>query len=102
MAAYKFIAEYLHLDLDKITDPKKENKIDESRVLIEKPEAIQVFNKAHPKPVFALRNDEAITKVLLKRQLKKISSIQFEKIKLIIRLFIMKVIINMELMKALF
>lgn len=69
LAAYKFMAKHLQLSLDKITDPSYQGGIDESGVVIEKPDTMRVFNEAHPRPSHALRNDEGITKMLLKRPL---------------------------------
>jgi hypothetical protein len=45
---YKFMAKHLGLSIDKVT--KADGSIDESHVVIEKPEAIYVFDSNHPFP----------------------------------------------------
>jgi hypothetical protein len=63
-AAYKFFARHLGLDLDRIANPVCIEGIDESSVIIERPELMRVFDQNHPRPVRALRDDKAISAAL--------------------------------------
>ena len=54
---YKFMAAHLGLSLDKVTAP--DGSIDESAVVIEKPEQMFVFDKSHPVPAGAVRTNQA-------------------------------------------
>jgi hypothetical protein len=53
--AYKFIAKHFGLSLDNVTGP--DGKIDESFVIIEKPEEMYAFNTDHPLPANAVKPD---------------------------------------------
>jgi len=55
LGAYKFLAKHLGLSLDKVTKP--DGTIDESFVVIEKKEALYVFNSQHPRPAHAVSGD---------------------------------------------
>jgi hypothetical protein len=55
LGAYKFLAKHLELSLDKVTGP--DGSIDESFVVIEKPEDMYVFNAEHPRPAYAVKPD---------------------------------------------
>ena len=55
LGAYKFLAKHLGLSLDKVTKP--DGTIDESFVVIEKKEALYVFNSQHPRPAHAVSPD---------------------------------------------
>jgi dienelactone hydrolase len=57
-AAYQFLAEHLELS---------SANLDESDVMIEKPEIMRVFDTAHPLPGHALLSDEDISQALKKR-----------------------------------
>ena len=57
-AAYEFFANHLGLSRE---------KTDESSLVIEKQEMMQVFDPEHPRPSHALLTDDAITRVLTKR-----------------------------------
>jgi hypothetical protein len=57
LGAYKFLAKHLGLSLDKVT--KSDGSIDESFVVIEKKEALYVFNSQHPRPAHAVSGDVA-------------------------------------------
>jgi len=63
--AYTFLAKYLGLSLHKITNAAGE--VDESFVTIEPRSALQVFNSVHPRPAYAVKGDEAVTKLLDKK-----------------------------------
>lgn len=65
--AYKFFAKYFHLALEKILDPNRFKKIDESGAVVEKQSLMHVFDPGHPRPSHALSTDEEITKALMKR-----------------------------------
>lgn len=66
--AYKFLAKHLGLSLDKVLKPNRICSIDESGAVVESKEIMRVFNKEHPRPLYALKGDEAITAALaLKR-----------------------------------
>lgn len=57
-AMYRFVAERFKLKLAAVEDAS--GKIDESKVTIEKPELMHVFNDAHPLPARALHSAEAV------------------------------------------
>jgi hypothetical protein len=63
VGAYRFLARHLKLSFGRVTNP--DGSIDESDILIEKPEAMHVFNNDHPRPAHAVEGEEAIA-VLLK------------------------------------
>lgn len=56
-AAYRFIAHHFALDLSPVTD---DDGLDESWLVVLKPDALRVFNDAHPRPDDALDDPEAI------------------------------------------
>jgi hypothetical protein len=60
--AYPFLARHLKLSLNQITNAQGE--IDESFVTVAKPEALRVFDAAHPRPAHAVVGDEAVTRLL--------------------------------------
>jgi hypothetical protein len=66
-AAYTFLAHQLGLDFDRVANPACLGGIDESGAVIERQEVMRVFDKAHPRPPYALSDDAAITKALLAR-----------------------------------
>ena len=61
---YRFLAEHLQLDLDKITD--EEGNIDERGIQLLSNGDLRVFNQAHPRPSYAVIGDEAVTRLLNK------------------------------------
>jgi hypothetical protein len=63
-AAYKFFARHLGLEMVRITNPVCFEGIDESAVIIERPEVMRVFDESHPRPASALRDDGAISAAL--------------------------------------
>lgn len=62
--AYAFLAKYLQLPLNKITNAKGE--VDESFVTVEQPEKLHVFNTDHPMPANAIKGDQAVTEMVNK------------------------------------
>jgi hypothetical protein len=66
-AAYKFFARHLALDMSRIENPACFEGIDESGVVIERPEIMRVFDGRHPRPAHALRDDAAISAALESR-----------------------------------
>jgi dienelactone hydrolase len=62
VGAYKFLAKHLRLSLGKVTN--SDGSIDESNILIEKPEAMHVFTVEHPRPSHAVKSAEAIEALL--------------------------------------
>ena len=64
-AAYKFLAQHLNLSFKKITKP--DGSIDESNIIIEKPEAMYAFNSEHPLPANAVKTAEGFHKLLKSR-----------------------------------
>jgi dienelactone hydrolase len=62
VGAYKFLAKHLGLSLDKLTSPN--GVIDESDIVIEKPETMHVFDANHPRPPHALKGDQAVEALL--------------------------------------
>jgi len=58
---YRFMAEHLGLSLDKITGP--DGSIDESPIVIEKPEQMHVFTPEHPRPDYAI-DANSVTELL--------------------------------------
>jgi hypothetical protein len=61
-AMYPFIAKYLKLDIKAVQDA--DGNIDESKIMVLEPSALQVFTEAHPRPVNAVQGDEAVLKLL--------------------------------------
>ncbi len=66
-AAYRFLATHLGLDLDRVSRPGCFEGIDESSVMIERPDRLRVFDERHPRPPHELQSDDAITAVLTRR-----------------------------------
>lgn len=66
-AMYHFVAGRFHLNLAAVLDAS--GKVDESKVTIEKPELMHVFNDAHPLPARALHSADAVERSL--RELQK-------------------------------
>jgi dienelactone hydrolase len=64
-AAYRFLAKCLGLELGRIADPACFEGIDESGVIIDRPDSLRVFDDRHPRPVYALKSDEEITAALM-------------------------------------
>jgi hypothetical protein len=60
-AAYRFLAEYLKLDLNRVL---KDGKIDETPNKILIPTDLQVFTSEHPRPADAVVGDEAVLALL--------------------------------------
>lgn len=60
--AYTFLAKHLKLSLGKVSNENGE--INESFVTVETPEKLQVFNKEHIRPAYAIIGDEAVTKMV--------------------------------------
>ena len=65
-AAYRYFAAHLGMNLAAVVDA--DSKIDESRVSIEKPAAMHVFNADYPVPPNALHDASSIEKALRKLQ----------------------------------
>jgi uncharacterized protein len=61
-AAYAFLAKHLKLSMEKVTN--SQGDIDESFVVVEKRDAMQAFDSAHPRPGYAVMGDEAVNKLL--------------------------------------
>lgn len=66
VAAYKFLAKHLGLDLAAITDSNGE--IDESEIPIEPQKDLLVFSEENPRPDYALQGAEAVMAELKKLQ----------------------------------
>jgi hypothetical protein len=66
-AAYRFLAKHLDLDLHRVSNEVCFEGIDESGVVIERPDLLRVFDARHPRPPHALQADEAITAALTAR-----------------------------------
>ncbi len=66
-AAYRFLAKHLGLDLSRIANASCFEGIDESGVLIERPDRLRVFDARHPWPPHALQTDGEITAALESR-----------------------------------
>lgn len=62
-AVYPFLAKHLNLRLENVTNAQ--GTIDESFVTVEGIPKLQVFNAAHPRPAYAIKGDEAVSKMLL-------------------------------------
>lgn len=62
--AYKFLVKHLGLSLDKVLKPNRICSIDESGAVVESKEIMRIFNTEHPRPLHALRSNEAITAAL--------------------------------------
>jgi len=58
IGAYKFLARHLGLSLDKVT--AADGSIDESDSVVEKREAMHIFNADHPRPAHAISSDSAL------------------------------------------
>ena len=61
-AMYPFMAKYLKLDKKAVEDAN--GNIDESKIKVWEPSALQVFTDAHPRPANAVQGDEAVMKLL--------------------------------------
>ena len=61
-AMYPFMAKYLKLDIKAVEDAN--GNIDESKIKVLEPSALQVFTEAHPRPANAVQGDEAVLKLL--------------------------------------
>jgi hypothetical protein len=66
-AAYRFLAKHLGLDLHRVSNEVCFEGIDESGVVIERPDLLRVFDARHPRPPHALQGDEAISAALAAR-----------------------------------
>jgi dienelactone hydrolase len=64
-AAYSFLAQWLELSLNKIINPAGE--INETNITIESRGGMQVFNAEHPRPAYAVMGDEAVSRLINKR-----------------------------------
>lgn len=62
IAAYKFLAKHLKLDLSKAT--KADGSIDESKVKVLDRKDLTVFNTEHPRPANAVVGEEAVSALL--------------------------------------
>lgn len=62
IAAYKFLAKHLKLDLSKVT--KADGSLDESSVKVLDRKDLEVFNASHPRPANAAVGDEAVSALL--------------------------------------
>lgn len=60
--AYEFLAKHLGLSLEKVTN--FDGSIDESDIVIEKPEAMHVFTAEYPRPAYAVKNNEVLEPLL--------------------------------------
>ncbi len=67
-AMYRFMAKHLGLDLARIANPACFEGIDESQAVIENEDLMRVFDEAHPRPAYALQDDEAISAALNRRK----------------------------------
>ncbi|MBC7923186.1 MAG: acetylxylan esterase, partial [Ferruginibacter sp.] len=61
-AAYPFLAKHLGLSLEAVLNARGE--MDESFVTLENEQQLRVFDAQHPRPDYALRGDEAVSKLL--------------------------------------
>lgn len=61
-AAYSFLARHLKLSIGKAING--EGKIHEGFVTLENRDSMQVFNSAHPRPGYAVRGDEAVSRLV--------------------------------------
>jgi uncharacterized protein len=61
-AAYAFLAQHLKLNLKNITNARGE--IDEGFLTVEALPKMLVFDEKHPRPAYALKGDEAISKMM--------------------------------------
>jgi len=66
-AAYKFLAKHLGLEISRVANANCYEGIDESGIVIEKPELLRVFDDRHPRPSHALKSDEEIAAALRAR-----------------------------------
>jgi len=62
IAAYRFLAKYLQLDMSKAT--KTDGSIDESKVKILDRKDLEVFNAGHPRPTKAVVGEDAVMALL--------------------------------------
>ncbi len=60
--AYVFLARHLKLDLGNVQNARGE--IDESFVTVQTAPALLVFDAAHPRPAYAVKGDEAVSRML--------------------------------------
>jgi len=67
-AMYRFVSERFHLNLTAIQNANE--VIDESRITIEKPDTLHVFDQAFPLPANTLRSAAAVESTLKKLQIK--------------------------------
>ena len=67
-AMYRFVGERFHLNLAVIQNPN--GAIDESRITIEEPDSLHVFNQSFPLPANTLRSAAAVESTLEKLQTK--------------------------------
>lgn len=65
-AMYRFVSERFHLNLAAVQKPNE--AIDESRITIEAPDSLHVFDQAFPLPANALRSAAAVESALKKLQ----------------------------------
>jgi uncharacterized protein len=63
-AAFKFLAKHLGLELSRVADADCYEGIDESGIIIERPDLLRVFDDLHPRPSHALKGAEAIAAAL--------------------------------------
>lgn len=61
-AMYAFMAKYLPLDIQQVSD--KTGNIDESKSAVLEQSQLEVFNNTHPLPANAVRGNDAVTKLL--------------------------------------
>jgi hypothetical protein len=62
LGAYRFFAEHLGVSLEEVAKP--DGSIDESHIVIEKKEAMQVFGPQHPMPEHAVKTYEEVESLL--------------------------------------
>lgn len=60
--AYAFLAKHLGLRLDNVQN--KAGEIDESFVVLEPPQKLQVFGPKHPRPAYAVQGDEKVSELM--------------------------------------
>jgi len=68
-AAYAFLAKHLGLSGNKITGASGE--VDESFITVEARPLMEVFNKEHPRPLYAVMGDEAVSQMLSRKKSSK-------------------------------
>ncbi|MDO1445425.1 acetylxylan esterase [Rhodocytophaga aerolata] len=64
--AYQFLAKHLNLSLPAIQNAQGE--MDESFVKVEDESTLRVFNTQHPRPTYAVKGDEAVSKLLTSKK----------------------------------